>query len=96
MDLTEMLHIAWKMLFKTALLLSALLIGVFCLVYFSPRPPLSIDPATLKGDGSQINYCRLPVLDGNGKKAKDIAKGNTPGCAYSHFPLPIYANAKNH
>ena len=89
MDLTKMLHIAWKMLFKTALVLSALLIAVFCFVYFSPRPPLSIDPATLMGDGSQINYCQLPTLNGSGKKAKDIAKGNTPGCAYTHFPLPI-------
>ena len=54
MDLTEMLHIAWKMLFKTALLLSALLIGVFCFVYFSPRPPLSIDPATLKATVARL------------------------------------------
>ncbi len=31
------------------------------------------------------------MLDGSGKIAADIPKGNTPGCAYSHFPLPILA-----
>jgi hypothetical protein len=49
------------------------------------------DPATLAGDGSAINYCELPALDGSGKKAVDIPKGNTPGCGYKHFPLPILA-----
>lgn len=63
----------------------------FSFMYFSPRPPLTIDPATLAGDGSTINYCELPELDGSGKMAVDIPKGNTPGCSYSHFPLPILA-----
>ena len=82
----KMLRIILKMMLKTALVLSALLITVFYFVFFSPRPPLSIDPATLVGDGSQINYCQLPVLDGNGKMAKDIAKGNTPGCSFASYP----------
>jgi hypothetical protein len=60
-------------------------------MFFSSRPPLTIDPATLAGDGSTINYCELPILDGSGKLAKDIPKGNTPDCAYDHFPLPILA-----
>ena len=64
------------------------LIGLWVL-FESPRPELTIDPATLAGDGSLINYCQLPTLDGSAKKAKDIAKGNTPGCSYSHFPLPV-------
>jgi hypothetical protein len=63
----------------------------FWALFFSPRPPLTTDPATLAGDGSLINYCDLPVLDGGGLRAADIPKGNTPGCAYSHFPLPILA-----
>ncbi len=58
-------------------------------VYFSARPLLTMDPAVLTGDGSTINYCELPQLDGSGKAAIDIPKGNTPGCAYAHFPLPI-------
>lgn len=63
----------------------------FWLAFFSERPPLMTDPATLAGDGSTINYCELPELDGSGKQAGDIPKGNTPGCAYEHFPLPILA-----
>ena len=71
------------------------LVGLFALafwgIFFSPRPPLTTDPATLAGDGSTINYCELPALDGSGKMAAEIPKGNTPGCSYSHFPLPILA-----
>ena len=63
----------------------------FWLMFFSSRPPLATDPATLAGDGSTINYCELPLLDGSGEMAADIPKGNTPGCAYTHFPLPILA-----
>jgi hypothetical protein len=79
----------FKVLLRTVAILTVLVIAVFCFVFFSPRPPLTIDPETLKGDGSTINYCQLPVLDGSGKIAADIAKGNTPGCSYNHFPLPI-------
>ncbi len=61
----------------------------FYALFFSARPPLTIDPATLTGDGSVLDYCELPVLDGRGKLAADIPKGNTPGCSYDHFPLPI-------
>ena len=49
------------------------------------------DPATLAGDGSALNYCALPALDGSGLRAADIPKGNTPGCGYDYFPLPILA-----
>ena len=67
----------------------SLILGLFWLAYLSPRPPTTIDPETLAGDGSVLNYCELPVLDGTGLMARDIPKGNTPGCAYDHFPLPI-------
>ena len=70
----------------------ALLAAGLWAAFFSERPALTIDPATLAGDGSQINYCELPVLDGSGKLAADIPKGNTPGCSYDHFPLPILAD----
>lgn len=73
--------------------------GLLCLIapavwllFFSPRPPLTIDPAILAGDGSSLDYCDLPILDGSGKRASEIPKGNTPGCAYPHFPLPILAD----
>lgn len=57
----------------------------------SSKSTMSPSPATLAGDGSSINYCDLPVLNGSGKIAKDIPRGNTPGCGYEHFPLPILA-----
>ncbi len=70
----------------------ALFAAAFWQLFLSARPPLMTDPATLAGDGSTIDYCALPILDGSGKMATDIAKGNTPGCRYSHFPLPILAD----
>lgn len=71
--------------------LLALISVIFWLLYFSERPPLLTDPAVLAGDGSTINYCELPALGGDGKRAADIPKGNTPGCGYAHFPLPVLA-----
>ncbi|MEO0961318.1 MAG: hypothetical protein AAFY01_02735 [Pseudomonadota bacterium] len=62
---------------------------LFWLAFFSERPPLATEQATLDGDGSLIDYCALPELDSSGKLADDIPKGNTPGCSYTHFPLPI-------
>ncbi len=68
-----------------------LFLTAFCQLFLSAGPPLTIDPATLAGDGSLIDYCDFSVLDGRGKMAVDIPKGNTPGCGYDHFPLPILA-----
>jgi hypothetical protein len=76
---------------RIATTLVVLFVVAFWLMYFSARPPLTTTPATLAGDGSTINYCELPKLDGSGKLAADIPKGNTPGCAYDHFPLPVLA-----
>jgi hypothetical protein len=70
-----------------AVLLAVAIWGLF----FSTRPVNRTDPATLAGDGSRINYCELPMLDGSGRMAMEIPKANTPGCAYEHFPLPILA-----
>lgn len=61
----------------------------FAWMFFSSRPPLTTDPATLAGDGSLLNYCEKTELDGSGLRAIDIPKGNTPGCSYEQFPLPI-------
>lgn len=81
-----------KWLARIVLALVVLFLAAFWQLYFSARPPLTTDPATLAGDGSTIDYCDLPELDGSGRKAADIPKGNTPGCSYSHFPLPILAD----
>jgi hypothetical protein len=80
-----------KILSRTLIATAALLMLAFWMLYFSPRPPLTTDPATLAGDGSLVNYCELPELDGSGLMAAEIAKGNTPGCGYKHFPLPVLA-----
>ncbi|MCR9097057.1 MAG: hypothetical protein NXI30_22785 [bacterium] len=61
-------------------------------LFLSARPPLTIDPATLAGDGSALDYCVLPELDGSGRSSFEIPKGNTPGCGYEHFPLPVLAD----
>ena len=81
-----------KWLLRILSMLSLLFIAAFWQIYFSSRPPLTTDPATLAGDGSTLDYCELPVLDGSHKRAEEIPKGNTPGCAYRHFPLPILAD----
>ena len=60
---------------------------------FSARPPLSID--RYFGGDVFLDYCELPKLDGSGKDAKDIAKGNTPGCGYSHFRFTFFGIAPN-
>ena len=80
-----------KILISTVITMLGAFLLIFWLAFLSSRPPLNTNPATLAGDGSALNYCELPELDGRGKRAEDIAKGNTPGCAYSHFPLPILA-----
>lgn len=80
-----------KWLLRIFMVLAALFLAAFWQMYFSERPPLMTDQTTLAGDGSTINYCELPMLDSSGKMAAEIPKGNTPGCGYTHFPLPILA-----
>lgn len=79
----------FKYILGTFTFLIVIVLGAFCFTFFSSRPPLTIDPATLAGDGSTLNYCERAALDGTGKMAADIPKGNTPGCSYTHFPLPV-------
>jgi hypothetical protein len=75
---------------KRGLLLVLLTIaGLAWLMFFSARPPLTMDPSILAGDGSKLNYCELPSLDNSGKRANDIPKGNTPSCGYTRFPMPV-------
>ncbi|MEM7218677.1 MAG: hypothetical protein AAF515_09950 [Pseudomonadota bacterium] len=86
-----MLRTVSRWILSGLLILLALLAFAFWLAFFSARPPLTIDPAVLAGDGSTIDYCDLAALDGSGKVAAEIPKGNTPGCGYDHFPLPVLA-----
>ena len=80
-----------KVIKRTLIVIALGVVWLVWLGWFSARPPLMTDPVTLAGDGAALNYCELPVLDGSGQRAADIAKGNTPGCGYDHFPLPILA-----
>lgn len=80
-----------KLFVRAVLSLLVLASLAFWMLFFSSRPPLTTDPSILAGDGSTINYCELPQLDGGGRMAAEIPKGNTPGCGYTHFPLPILA-----
>ena len=56
-----------KWLLRILLSFVVLFLAVFAQAFFSARPALTTDPATLAGDGSTIDYCDLPVLDGSGK-----------------------------
>jgi hypothetical protein len=80
-----------KWLIRIAVVVVAMFSAAFWQLFLSARPPLTTDPVTLEGDGGTIDYCDLPELDGSGKQAADLPKGNPPGCSYSHFPLPILA-----
>ena len=66
-----------NILLALVLLLLGLFLFLFWLAFFSSRPPLTTDPATLAGDGSVINYCELPVLDGSGKVVDENEKPPT-------------------
>jgi hypothetical protein len=57
-----------------------------------PRPIDTTDPAIFSTDGSQLNYCDQPNLDGSGKRAADIPKAYTPGCGWDEWPMPVLAD----
>ncbi len=60
-------------------------------VILAPRPTDTTDPAVFSGDGAEVDYCELPVLDGKGKTARDIPKAHTPDCGWQVWPMPILA-----
>ena len=77
-----------KLLIATTVLIS-LPILLFLLAWLYPRPVDTTPSWVFDGDGTKINYCELPVLDGSGLMAKDIPQAFTPGCGYTVFPQPI-------
>jgi len=78
-----------KIIRRAFVVLFLIISAAFYQLYFSARPDVHTDPAILAGDGSTINYCDLPKLDGTGKLASEVPKAHTPGCSYNHFPAPI-------
>lgn len=59
-----------------------------------PRPVDTTDPEVFAGDGAAVDYCDLPVLDGNGLTAADIPKSFTPGCGWETWPMPVLADCR--
>ena len=78
---------------KWSLGLVAVLVGVLLVYAFAvPRPFDTTDPTIFLQDGSSVNYCELPELDGSGRTAEEIPKAYTPGCSYTKIPMPILAD----
>ena len=74
-----------KLLIALAVLLSLPLL-LFLTAWLLPRPTDTTPAWVFEGDGSEIDYCELPVLDGSGLVAKDFPQAHTPGCGYTVFP----------
>lgn len=77
-----------KLLTVLAVLLS-LPVLLFLLAWFYPRPVDTTPSWVFDGDGTELDYCDLPVLDGSGLTSMDIPQAFTPGCGYTVFPQPI-------
>ncbi len=57
----------------------------------APRPPDTTEARLLTG-GGEVDHCDLPVLDGSGLAADEVAVAYTPGCAgWTEWPLPVLA-----
>ena len=77
-----------KLLIAAAVLVSLPFI-LFMLAWLYPRPVDTTPSWVFDGDGTEINYCQLPLLDSSGATSKDIPQAFTPGCGYTVFPKPI-------
>jgi hypothetical protein len=77
-----------KLLIVVSVVLSIPVV-LFLTVWLLPRPADTTPSWVFDGDGTDIDYCELPVLDGSGLMADDIPQAFTPGCGYTVFPRPI-------
>lgn len=77
-----------KLMVGGAVLLS-LTLSLFLLAWLFPRPLDTTPSWVFDGDGTEINYCDLPDLDGSGLMSDEIPQAFTPGCGYTVFPKPI-------
>jgi hypothetical protein len=62
------------------------------LLFVVPRPPDTTEAHVHQGDASKLDYCDLPILDRRGRSADQIPKAYTPGCGWTHFPMPVLAD----
>ena len=77
-----------KLLMATVISLSIPVV-LFLTVWLYPRPVDTTPAWVFDSDGSELNYCELPDLDGSGLMASDIPRAYTPGCGYTQYPQPI-------
>ena len=61
---------------------------LFLLAWLYPRPVDTTSPSVFDGDGTEIDYCKMPDLDDSGMLARH-SQAFTPGCGYTVFPRPI-------
>jgi hypothetical protein len=78
-----------RKLLITLTILILLPVFLFLLLWLYPRPIDQTPSWVFEGDGTDIDYCQLPILDNSGLKSKDIPQAHTPGCGYTVFPRPI-------
>ena len=77
-----------KILIAMAILLSIPVL-LFLTAWLYPRPVDTTPDWVFAEDGSELNYCELPELDGSGLKANGIPRAYTPGCGYTQYPQPV-------
>ena len=78
----------------TIALLALVLYGV---MFWWPRPLDTTESRVYAGDGAELDYCDLPVLDGNGLTSRDIPKAYSPArpkCYWERFPMPVLADCR--
>lgn len=81
-----------KTLMIAALIVTAPLMALAFFLFLMPRPTDTTEPRVFEGDASLIDYCDLPQLNGNGKRAAEIPKAYTPQCGWTVFPMPVLAD----
>ena len=77
-----------KLIIAISVLIS-LPVLLFLTAWLYPRPVDTTPPWVFESDGSELDYCELPELDGSGLMANDIPRAYTPGCGYTQYPQPI-------
>jgi len=78
-----------RILFVTLSTLISIPVLLFLTAWLYPRPVDTTPPWVFENDGSELDYCELPELDGSGLMASDIPRAYTPGCGYTQYPQPI-------
>ena len=86
---------AIKLMVRLALFSFAVVAVIVWLLFFSDRPENQIDPFTLAGDGSALNYCELPPLMAAANWLWIFRREIRPGAPTSTFRYPFCANARN-